>query len=142
MADVNEILKVTGIKPRAIYLYTTSAWKQTLYQMGLKMARGKEISVPGLTKAAMVDPSIRAKGKEASDFARKVAEDLIKRSPPELDRISASFDELRYLKNAAAFMTAELGCDIYVYSADDPDIADPQRKARAAQPGRPAIFVE
>ncbi|MDD1747748.1 MAG: class I tRNA ligase family protein, partial [Methanomassiliicoccales archaeon] len=142
MADINEILKVTGIKPTSIYLYTTPAWKQTVYQMGLKMARSKEISVPGLTKAAMSDPSIRTKGKEASDFARKVAEDLVKRSMQELDRMGASFDELRYLRNAAPFMTSELGCDVFVYSADDPSIKDPGRKAKAAQPGRPAIFVE
>ncbi|MDD1755679.1 MAG: leucine--tRNA ligase [Methanomassiliicoccales archaeon] len=142
MADINEILKVTGIKPTSINLYTTPAWKQTVYQMGLKMARSKEISVPGLTKAAMSDPSIRTKGKEASDFARKVAEDLVKRSMQELDRMGASFDELRYLRNAAPFMTSELGCDVFVYSADDPSIKDPGRKAKAAQPGRPAIFVE
>ncbi|MDD1746149.1 MAG: leucine--tRNA ligase, partial [Methanomassiliicoccales archaeon] len=142
MADVNEILKVTGIKPKTVYLYTTPDWKQTVYQMGLKMARGKEISVPGLTKAAMANPDIRVKGKEASDFSRKVAEDLIKRSPQELDRMSAGFDELRYLKNAAGFITSELGCDIFVFSADDPELVDPQKKAKAAKPGRPAIFVE
>jgi len=142
MADINEILKVTGIKASAIYLYTTSAWKQTVYEMGLRMAQRKEINVPGLTKAVMADPAIRSKGKEASDFARKVAEDLIKRSQQDLDRLSVSFDEVRYLKNAAAFMTSELGCDVFIYSADDPEIKDPQRKARVAQPKRPAIFVE
>ena len=142
MADINEILKVTGIKATTIYLYTTSAWKLTVYGTGLKMARGKEISVPGLTKAAMADQVIRAKGKEVSDFARKVAEELVKRSPQELDRLSVGFDELRYLKNAAPFMTSELGCDVFIYSADDPEIKDPQRKAKAAKPRRPAIFVE
>ena len=110
--------------------------------MGLRMAHGKEISVPGLTKAAMADQAIRTKGKEASDFARKVAEDLMKRSQADLDRLSVMFDELRYLKNAAPFMTSELGCDVYVYSADNPEIFDPQRKAKAAQPKRPAIYVE
>ncbi|HUL39592.1 MAG TPA: class I tRNA ligase family protein, partial [Methanomassiliicoccales archaeon] len=142
MADINEILKVTGIKPAAIYLYTTSAWKQKVYEMGLRMAQAKEISVPGLTKTAMSDHEIRAKGKEASDFARKVAEDLMKRSQQDLGRLSSGFDELRYLKNAVAFMAMELGCDVLVHSADDPDIKDPQRKAKAAQPKRPAIFVE
>jgi leucyl-tRNA synthetase len=142
LADVNEILKVTGIKARSVYLYTSSAWKKSVYDAGLRMARGKELSVPALTKAVMAEPTIRAKGKEASEFARKVAEDLVKRSPQEVDRISAEFDELRYLRNAASFLTSELGCDVFVFSADDPDIVDPQRKARAAQPRRPAIFVE
>jgi leucyl-tRNA synthetase len=142
MADINEILKVTGIKAKTIHLYTSPSWKHTVYGMGLRMAHGKEISVPGLTKAAMADQTIRAKGKEASDFARKVAEDLMKRSQAELDRLSVMFDELRYLKNAAPFMTSELGCDVYVYSADSPEVVDPQRKAKAAQPKRPAIYVE
>jgi leucyl-tRNA synthetase len=142
MADVNEILKVTGIRPSAIYLYTSSAWKQTVYQAGLRMAQSKELSVPGLTKSVMADPALRSKGKEASDFARKVAEDLMKRSQAELDRLSAGFDELRYLRNAAPFMTSELSCDVFICSADDPEVKDPQRKARVAQPRRPAIYVE
>jgi leucyl-tRNA synthetase len=59
-----------------------------------------------------------------------------------LDRLSVSFDEMRYLKNAAPFMTSELGCDVFIYSADDLEIKDPQRKAKAAQPKRPAIYIE
>jgi leucyl-tRNA synthetase len=66
----------------------------------------------------------------------------MKRSYQDLDRLSVSFDELRYLRNAAPFISSELGCDVSVYSADDPEIVDPQRKARGAQPRRPAIFVE
>jgi len=142
MSDINEILKVTGIKPSSVYLYTTPSWKSLVYDMGLSMARGKEISVPALTKAVMADADIRSKGREASDFARKVAEDLLKRSPQEVDRQSIRFDELRYLRNAAAFITSELGCDVFAFSADDPELKDPKKKARAAQPGRPAIYVE
>ena len=142
IADVNEILKVTGIKPSTVYLYTTPSWKVSVFETALRMGRGKELSVPSLTKAAMSDPVIRAKGKEAAEFARKTAEDLMKRSYQDLDRLSVSFDELRYLRNAAPFISSELGCDVSVYSADDPEIVDPQRKARGAQPRRPAIFVE
>jgi leucyl-tRNA synthetase len=35
-----------------------------------------------------------------------------------------------------------MGCDVFVYSAEDAEAPDPQKKARAAQPRRPAIFVE
>jgi len=142
MADINEILKVTGIKPTAITLYTTPSWKMAVQAKALELAEVKQLSVPGLTKAVMAEPAIRGRGKEASDFARKTAEDMMKRSPAELMRIGVQVDEHRFLTRAANFIAAEAGCDVFVYSADDPEAPDPQRKARAAKPRRPAIFVE
>ena len=140
--DVNEILKVTGLTPKAIYLYSAPAWKVAVHDKALDMATAKELSIPALTKAVMTDVALRSKGKEASDFAKKLAEDIMKRSPAELDRLKVTIDELRYLNEAAQFMASEVNCDVFVYSADDPDAPDPQGKARTAQPRRPAIFIE
>ncbi|MGD1060949.1 MAG: hypothetical protein ABR879_05780, partial [Methanomassiliicoccales archaeon] len=64
------------------------------------------------------------------------------RSPSEVERQGVSLDEQRYLNEAASFLSSELGCDVLIYSADDPDAPDPHRKARSAQPRRPAIYVE
>ena len=90
----------------------------------------------------MMEPDIRPKGKEASDFARKMAEDLMKRSPQELEKLSVRLEEEEFLANAAEFIALEVGCDVAVYSADDASAPDPYKKARSAQPRRPAIYVE
>jgi leucyl-tRNA synthetase len=142
LADVNEILKVTGISPKKVSLYTSSAWKLSVWDRAISMAKQKQLTVPSLTKSVMTDPEIRPKGKEASDFARKMAEELMKRSGAELDKLSLRLEEKEFLNNAAAFITQEIGCEIFVYSADDSGLPDPHNKARAAQPRRPAIYVE
>jgi len=142
IADVNEILKVTGMMPRKLSLYTTSAWKLVVWEKAISMAKQKQLTVPALTKTVMMDPDLRNKGKEASDFARKIAEEFMKRSAQELDKLSVRLEEMEFLTNAAPFMAQEIGCDIVVYSADDSSAPDPHKKARAAQPRRPAIYME
>jgi leucyl-tRNA synthetase len=142
LSDVNEILKVTGITPKRLSLYTTSAWKLSVWDKAISMAKQKQLTVPSLTKSIMMEPDIRPKGKEASDFARKIAEELMKRSTQELERLSVRLEEEAFLRNAAPFMAQEMGCDVSVYSADDPAAPDPHKKSRAAQPRRPAIYVE
>ncbi|HTY47828.1 MAG TPA: leucine--tRNA ligase [Methanomassiliicoccales archaeon] len=142
IADTNEILKVTGIKPKSIYLYTSPSWKQKIAAKGLELAAKKQLAVPALTKAAMADEELRKRGKEVADFARKFAEDLMKRSQQELERLRVDFDERAYLKSASSYLASEFGCDVLVFGADEPDIVDPQRKSRSAQPRRPAIYIE
>lgn len=142
LADVNEILKVTGITPKSLSLYTTPSWKLSVWDKAITMAKQKQLSVPSLTKAIMMEPQIRLKGKEASDFARKMAEELMKRSSQELERLSVRLEERVFLSNASEFIAQEVGCEIAVYSADDANAPDPHKKARAAQPRRPAIYVE
>jgi leucyl-tRNA synthetase len=102
----------------------------------------KQLSIPGLTKAVMARDDLKRRGKDSADFARKTAEDLMKRSETELLKLAMDIDENAYLKDAAVFLAKELGSEVGIYSADDTTAPDPQRKARAAQPHRPAIFVE
>jgi leucyl-tRNA synthetase len=142
LADINEILKVTGIAPSKIFVYTTSDWKKQVFAMGLDLAKEKTLSIPSLTKSVMGRDELKRRGKEAADFARKVAEDLLKRSGDDLDRLAVSLDETAYLTGATSFMVKELGCEVCVFSADDASAPDPNKKARVAQPRRPAIYVE
>ncbi|MBI0584057.1 MAG: leucine--tRNA ligase [Methanomassiliicoccus sp.] len=142
MTDINEILKVTGISPTKVFIYTTPQWKKDVLAMGLALAGTKQLSVPGLTKAVMSREDLKRRGKESADFARKTAEDLMKSSETEMAKLSTPIDENAYLHDAAVFLAKELGCDMAIYPADEAGIPDPQRKARAAQPHRPAIYVE
>ena len=142
MTDINEILKVTGIAPRRIFIYTTPQWKKDVLAIGLGLMGDKQLSIPGLTKAVMARDDLKRRGKDSADFARKTAEDLMKRSETELLKLAMDIDENAYLMDAAVFLAKELGCEVEIHSADDATAPDPQKKARAAQPHRPAIFVE
>jgi len=142
MSDINEILKVTGIVPRKIMLYTAPQWKRDVMALGLELANNSGLTVPALTKAVMSRDDLKRRGKESADFARKTAEDLMKRVESDRAKLSVPLDEQAYLSDAAAFLSKELGAEVAIYSADDKDAPDPQNKARAAQPRRPAIYVE
>ena len=51
-------------------------------------------------------------------------------------------DERALLSSAASFLSEETGLPVEVYGADDEGLYDPQGKAKAASPGRPAILLE
>jgi leucyl-tRNA synthetase len=140
--DINEILRVTRMSPKRVNLYTSPAWKQRVFDNAIQMAKRNELSIPSIMKATMSDPDMKKHGKEAVDFARKTAERLVKRSASDVDRIARPIDELRYLTEASSFISKEIGCDVAVFSADDSEAYDPQKKAKASTPRRPAIFVE
>jgi leucyl-tRNA synthetase len=142
MDDANEILKVTGIRPAKMTFFTTAPWKREVVSMAVELHETGDLKVPTLTKAAMAHEMVRAKGKEASDFARKTAEDLMKRSPAEAKKLAQRFDELSYLRASKDFLEKEYGCAIQVHEAGETGVADPQNKARQAAPWRPAILVE
>ncbi len=88
LGDINEILRVTGISPGSVHIYTTPDWKRRVLSLAIEMARSKQLNVPSLTKRTMSDNDMKKLGKEASDFARRTAEELMKRSEAELDRMS------------------------------------------------------
>ena len=142
MDDTNNILRVTKIAPKRVILYTSAAWKFAVYSMAIELYKKGELKIPTLTKAAMADEEIRKHGKEAPDYTRKLAEELMKRSRTEIERLETHIDEYTYLSEVVGFLGAELGCRVSVFSADDPAKEDPLNKARHAQPRRPAIFVE
>jgi leucyl-tRNA synthetase len=141
-SDIKEILRVTGITPSKIFLYTSPEWKSKVFAMAVRMAVKGELSIPNLTKAAMADPDIRSKGKDAANFARRMAEDITKRSDQDMKSLLVEFDEIDYLNSSRDFIESQLGCEVFIRAADDKDIHDPEGKAKVAQPRRPAIFVE
>ncbi|MCG7840843.1 MAG: leucine--tRNA ligase [Methanomassiliicoccales archaeon] len=142
MNDANEILKVTGIKPSRMMLYTSATWKYRVMKMALDLSAKNELQIPTLTKAAMTDQEVRGHGKGASDYARKLAEEFMKRSASELERIGQSFDEHAFLSGCLDFLSEEYNCHVEVHVAGEPGTPDPQGKSRQAVPGRPAILVE
>lgn len=141
MSDAQQIIKVTGIEPKRMVLYTSPSWKLRMLGKALELQENGELSIPSLTKACMSDPEIRVHGKAASDAARKTAEDMM-RLPAGSMRPMFESDERAHLAAAAGFLSGEMNLRAEVFSADEEGKHDPSDKAKMAVPGRPAIYLE
>ncbi|MGI6009258.1 MAG: leucine--tRNA ligase, partial [Methanomethylophilus sp.] len=141
ISDVNDIHKMAKTEVKKAYVYTTPAWKKGVMEEAIAMAEAGELSIPALTKKCMADENLRKMGKAVSEFAKKIAVDIL-RSNVEDKKALAGLDEEALLKSAAAFIASETGMETEVFGADEESRYDPSGKARVAVPGRPAIYLE
>jgi leucyl-tRNA synthetase len=141
MSDIGEIRKIAGIEPTKLVLYTTAKWKRDVMAFAVEMLEEGKLTVPDLTKRCMQDEAIKKNGKAASEMAKKIAVEFV-RSTPESKRPVFETDEYALISNAIGFLSEEIKLPVEVYSADTEGVYDPANKARAAAPGRPAIYLE
>ena len=141
MSDIAQIRKVAAIEPEQIILYTSPSWKVDVMKLALSMMEEGKLDIPSLTKKCMADENMRKNGKAVSEFAKKTATEFM-RSTADAKRPIVELDETALLRSCEEFLSDELGTKVRVYSADEPDLYDPQKKAKVAVPGRPAIFIE
>ena len=112
-------------------------WKAQMYSMAARLKEGGGLQMNALMKEAMADAAVKQHAKEASAFAAKLLKDLQGGAP------RALLDgEEEFLRSSAAFLAAELGCEVSVHAAGEPGVDDPHKKARQAAPGRPAIYAQ
>jgi len=138
MSDIGQIMKVTGLDAKRVILYTSQEWKVKMLKMASDLKDSGKLDIPGLTKMAMSDETIRSNGKTASELAKKYATD-IQRNAYGLEVLH--LNEFEHLSEAAEFMGTELNVKVEVMSADNAEY-DPANKSKAAIPGRPAIYLE
>jgi len=141
LADVREILKVTGIAPKRIALYTAAEWKARVHGIARGLAKQGKVAMSLLMEKALGEPGMRERAKEVAAYAKQVAEDLKHARVEDLERL-ASIDEFAMFRENVGFLGKELGVKVEVYRSDDPDRWDPSKRADRAVPGRPAIYVE
>lgn len=140
IGDVNEIRKMAKTEVSKAVIYTTPIWKLGVMRDAISMAEAGNLTIPDLTKRCMADEELRKRGKETSDFVKKVAIDIM-RSNLKDKKALAELDEEALLKSARGFIAAETGMEAEIYGADEEDKFDPSNKARVAVPGRPAIYL-
>lgn len=141
LEDAREILKVTGIAPTRIVLYTAPPWKRELLLVAAEIARGGGLDVGALIKAAAARAALKPHAKEIPKLAQGIVKDLGSLAAEELELL-ARLDEQAALEGAQAFLAQELGARVEVHPGDESGVPDPAGKARHAFPGRPAIWVE
>lgn len=140
IGDVNEIKKMAKTEVSKAVIYTTPMWKVGVMKDAIAMAEAGNLTIPDLTKRCMADKNLKKRGKETSDFVKKIAVDLM-RSNLKDKKALADLDEEVLLKSAKDFIASETGMEIEIYGADEEDKFDPSNKARVAVPGRPAIYL-
>ena len=139
VSDVSEILKVTGVKPAKMVVMVAPKWKRDMLIDALAQSKAK-VDISSLIKSAMAKmPEAK---KEVPAYAKELASELARSSEQDRKTMSLDIDELDVLKGASQFLGGQFGCDVSVYTADDPARADPKGRARFARPGRPAVYVE
>lgn len=140
IGDVNEIKKMAKTEVSKAVIYTTPMWKVGVMKDAIAMAEAGNLTIPDLTKRCMADENLKKRGKETSDFVKKIAVDLM-RSNLKDKKALADLDEEALLKSAKDFIASETGMETEIYGADEEDKFDPSNKARVAVPGRPAIYL-
>jgi len=140
--DISQILKVTNISPKTIYVYTTPSWKQEVFRKAIALASENKLEMNVFMKEIMSNPSMKSNAKQVSQFAGKIIGEIKKLSDSDKKRYLVKLNEKEYLKSAEEYLIKLFSCKIKVFCADDKDIYDPQGKIRFAAPLRPAIFIE
>ncbi|WP_400238110.1 leucine--tRNA ligase [Methanomethylophilus alvi] len=140
IGDVNEIKKMAKTEVSKAVIYTTPMWKVSVMKDAIAMAEAGNLTIPDLTKRCMADENLKKRGKETSDFVKKIAVDLM-RSNLKDKKALADLDEEALLKSAKDFIASETGMETEIYGADEENKFDPSNKARVAVPGRPAIYL-
>ena len=136
LEDVEEILKVTKVVPRRVVLYTVPRWKKEMLRLATEQARGGNLDMGRLMKAAMTLPEIAKNKREAPKYAQKLAKAAFS-----LTKELQELDELAILLRERDYLQSVLGVPVEVYSADEAG-SDPLGKSKQAEPGRPAIYIE
>jgi len=140
-SDISEILKVTKIKAKNIFIYTSPSWKNEIYKKSIDQMTNNTFNVGNLIKEAIKDPDLKSKAKEISKYVGKLSGEIKKLNDADKQKYLINIDEKNYLENAQKYLEKIYGCKINIFSADDKDIYDPLNKKQYAQPLKPAIFI-
>ena len=129
--DIENIVRITKMVPRVIYIYCASDWKRKLYSLAYKEKRFDII-----LKEAMKDDRMRANSKET----QRVVEQLVKNVNYLSPTLLSSRQEKEALEGAKDFLSSELNADVFVLSEEEAQDAH-SKKARQAMPLKPSIFI-
>ncbi|MFB0543290.1 MAG: leucine--tRNA ligase, partial [Candidatus Bathyarchaeia archaeon] len=142
--DMSNIINVTGIEPRNIYFTFASGWKGTVYQKGLELFKANSLDVGNLIRESLKDEELKRIPQEVAGFARETISDIRQTPKGSLDVRYARgyFDVSGVLRKASPFFAEVSGAQIIIQREDDPDIYDPEGRAKRAKPYKPAIYIE
>jgi leucyl-tRNA synthetase len=140
--DISEILKVTKMTPKKIFIYTTPHWKQEIFVKAIKQSEKGKIIVGDLIKEAMKNTQLKTIAKQVSQYVSKLPSEILKLNKYDKKRYIVPINEPKYLIDAQEYFQKIFSCEIIISSAEEKNLYDPATKARFAKPLRPAIYIE
>jgi leucyl-tRNA synthetase len=132
--DIESILKLIQLKPKAITIAIAPDWKQEIFRT-IASAEDRNTVV----KEIMKDPAMRKRGKAATDAARQITT-LIHRLPPHVigPLLKDPISEQDVFESAKSFLEQEFGVPVHIVEAEESGHV----KALTALPFKPAIVIE
>lgn len=147
--DVQNILKVTRIKPTHLTIYTSAKWKWKAYNRILDlMFTNRNTRMSDVMRELAGDPEM-SKARGDPKLIKKIMEDILSISTEQRSNrrsIKDSNFEPEAIMDAATLIsseTSERSIEISVFNEDMQDIKafDPQSKAKSSRPFKPAIYI-
>ncbi|MEM4237782.1 MAG: leucine--tRNA ligase, partial [Candidatus Nitrosocaldaceae archaeon] len=138
LEDIKNILKVTKIKPKDIYIYTASNDKCAIYSKILLLILKGEKNISNIIKDIMKNDN---NTKKMVDMIKKMVDDILSISD-EIREKRVMLDEKSVLNDAKELFEREFNASIHIYNEDDKEIIDPKSKAKYARPYKPAIYID
>ena len=130
LEDIYSVLKLVKIKPKKITLFVSEKWKYNLFKI-LKKELKNNRDFGKLMGKVMKNNEFK---KHSKDIA-KIIQRALKHG---VDEITTQEKEFKTLQESRDFFAKEFKTDIEVIKAED----SKENKARQANPGKVAIFVE
>jgi leucyl-tRNA synthetase len=132
--DIESIIRLIQIDTESITLYVAPAWKWDIFRIIASASDRKKV-----IGEIMKNEEMRNRGKEATDAAKQIT-NQIHRFPPELvSSIAANrLDEFAAFSEVRDFLEREFGVSVSVVNAEESS----HPKSRAALPFKPAIVVQ
>ena len=124
MDDIRNIINVTKMEPKRIYLYTADDWKYEVYRI---IIENKDKNVKELMPIIMKNKEFRKYGKDIPKLINEIMKNGIK---------TTIIDEIKVLEESKDFLEKEFNCEIIINGEDKGN------KKRFAIPHKVAIYME
>lgn len=126
--DIENISKLTGIKPTKALLFSADEWKRTAYGIARP-----EKNFEKAVKKCMEEPELKQRGAEIVKFLKQIGKNIFS-----LPEIMDAQEEVAALIDGKEFMEKQLGFTLEIMH----ESASAHPKAKNAMPGKPAIVLE
>jgi leucyl-tRNA synthetase len=143
LADIQNIIKVTKIKPNKIFIYTAAEWKWNVYRKILDVIIEGKTNFGEIMKLLVSDPKT-SNVKQSPDMVKRIIEDVLSDPLDSRHRKAelGSIDESKIFDDAKSLFVKEFAAEIAVYNEDGVGKIDPKNRAKMARPYKPAIYIE
>jgi leucyl-tRNA synthetase len=148
ITDIQNIIKVTKIRPNRILIYIASKDKWILYKTILeKMNKDSVPNFGVLMKGLVADEEIKDFAKSNPDLVKKILADILSESSDRREKKLEiqSFDEGRALSDALDLIKEQIGhsdMKLEVVLEEKLEKYDPKQKSKFSRPFKPAIYIE